>query len=142
MFEWNLDFTADGRSYWFQGNEKWWTDLVPGKTHQEIMPKLLWQKLMLSPLMPLELCRGADICLHPDILKVKNSLKLQKGSHTLRYKPLCSLPHSTATSIPQMSYWQFFSSAAVRQTKPVCPSSHCKHLNIHVLWKSIPIYSF
>lgn len=62
-FEWNLDFTADEKSYCFQGNKhSEVTDCSWLKKKKKKSPRLQGQKLMPSPLMPLEWCRGAGMC--------------------------------------------------------------------------------
>lgn len=65
IFEWNLDFTADEKSYYFQGNKH--SEVTDcswprKKNHQENLQRLQGQKLMPGPLMPLERCRGAGMC--------------------------------------------------------------------------------
>lgn len=134
-FERNLDFTADGKSYWFQRNES--SEVTDWPCPRKNSPRNFAKAAVaeidaesIDATWTTQRCRYVLTSRH---LKSQRSLKLQKGSQVPRDKPPCSLSRSTATLISQMNYWQFFGSATVRQTKPKCSSSHSKHLDIPVL---------
>lgn len=135
-FEWNLDSIADGKSYWFQGNEN-------SKASDWLCLKKNSPRNFANATITETDAKSIDIiwtmqryALNPDVLKVKNSKSYRNA---VGFQEVI---HAKAFHIPLPCWYLKWVtdnfSALLLFNKQQCLSSQSKHLNIDILWKSTP----